>query len=634
MKKLFVSICLILSFSAFAQVITHTVEAQETVYGISTLYGITQQELKDANPFLNERMLQIGDVLTIPGQVAPESSTLPQDQIADYEDKDYYYRVIQPKETLYSLSTKYDVTQEIIKNLNPFIETRGLQVNDVVRIPKKQVSNDQTEEEIQVPDGMHLVLAGETVFTISQNYNLEMADIYAANRNLQTEGLKAGELIRIPEKKSVSIPEGESYFEHNVVKDETVFSLLRRYEIGLEELIELNPELENGLQRGMVLRIPLQQSAILEEAPVFITTTGRNFSDNEINIAMLMPFYMDTPNSNQGERSVAQDFYMGGQIALEQLIKTGIKVNVEVIDIHRDRQALDAFLESPEFDKVDAIIGPFFEDMIAHTALKLENTDVPVFSPLINSKSLEAYKNLYLTTPRNEFAADLIVEEVAKAYNGKQEIMILTNADNENIATYTQNKILERFKNAEIIITKNPNDLKLKVESRNATTDDEGKEVENIVYKPRIVILAADNNSLGNQFVNIITEQDPNAITGFSLFFVPAMDVFDTGNSKNINALKNMGFTYTASRMVNSFGDTEKQIIANFQDAYCTLPTRYMSIGYDLVYDVIERMDRSGKISEFDARRSETRLSSKFGYQKIGDSQAKMNTEFRIIRLN
>ena len=634
MKKLFVSICLILSFSAFAQVITHTVEAQETVYGISTLYGITQQELKDANPFLNERMLQIGDVLTIPGQVAPESSTLPQDQIADYEDKDYYYRVIQPKETLYSLSTKYDVTQEIIKNLNPFIETRGLQVNDVVRIPKKQVSNDQTEEEIQVPDGMHLVLAGETVFTISQNYNLEMADIYAANRNLQTEGLKAGELIRIPEKKSVSIPEGESYFEHNVVKDETVFSLLRRYEIGLEELIELNPELENGLQRGMVLRIPLQQSAILEEAPVFITTTGRNFSDNEINIAMLMPFYMDTPNSNQGERSVAQDFYMGGQIALEQLIKTGIKVNVEVIDIHRDRQALDAFLESPEFDKVDAIIGPFFEDMIAHTALKLENTDVPVFSPLINSKSLEAYKNLYLTTPRNEFAADLIVEEVAKAYNGKQEIMILTNADNENIATYTQNKILERFKNAEIIITKNPNDLKLKVESRNATTDDEGKEVENIVYKPRIVILAADNNSLGNQFVNIITEQDPNAITGFSLFFVPAMDVFDSGNSKNINALKNMGFTYTASRMVNSFGDTEKQIIANFQDAYCTLPTRYMSIGYDLVYDVIERMDRSGKISEFDARRSETRLSSKFGYQKIGDSQAKMNTEFRIIRLN
>lgn len=634
MKKLFVSICLILSLYTFAQVTTHTAQAQETVYGISNLYGITQQELIDANPFLNERMLQVGDVLTIPGQVAPDTSSLPQEQVSDHEDDEFYYRVIKPQENLYRLSTEYNVSQEIIKNLNPFIETRGLQVDDVVRIPKKQVSSEQAEEVVQVPEGMHLVLAGETVYTISQNYNLEMADIYAANRHLQTEGLKAGEFIRIPKSKSVSIPDGESYFEHSVVRNETVFSLLRRYEIDLEELIALNPELENGLQDGMTLKIPLKQSAILEKAPVFVTTSGRNFSDNEINIAMLMPFYLDTPDANHGERSVAQDFYMGGQIALEQLIKSGVKVNVEVIDIHRDRQALDAYLEAPEFENVDAIIGPFFEDMLAYTALKLENTNVPVFSPLINSKGLEAYKNLYLSVPRNEFAADLIVDEMAKTYNGKQDVVILTNADNENIATYTKTKFLERFKNAEVIITQNPNDLNLNVESRTTTTDEEGNDIEIINYHPRIAVLAADNNNLGSQFVDVIIEQDPTAITGFSLFFVPAMDVFDTDNTKNVNALKNMGFTYTAARLVNTFGNTEKEIISSFQDAYCSIPTRYMSTGYDLVYDVVERMDRSGKISEFDAKRSETRLSSKFGYQKIGDSEAKLNTEFRIIRLN
>lgn len=634
MKKLLVSLCLILSIYTFSQVTTHTVQAQETVYGISTLYGISQQELIDANPFLNERVLQIGDVLNIPGQVSPDISTLPQEEISDHEDDEFYYRVIKPQENLYRLSTEYNVSQEIIKNLNPFIETRGLQVNDVVRIPKKQTSSEQAEEVVQVPEGMHLVLSGETVYSISQLYNLEMADIYAANRNLQTEGLKTGELIRIPKSKSVSIPEGESYFEHSVVKNETVFSLLRRYEIGLEELIALNPELENGLKDGMTLKIPLDQSAILEEAPVFVTTSGKNFRDNEINIAMLMPFYLDYPNSNHGERSVAQDFYMGGQIALEQLIKSGVKVNVEVIDIHRNKEALDAFLESPSFENVDAIIGPFFEDMLAYTAIKIEKTDVPIFSPLINAKGLESYKNLYLSVPRNEFAADLIVEEMAKAYNGKQQVMILTNSDNEDIANYTREKFLERFRNAEVSITKNPNDLALDVDNRTTTTDDEGNEIVNITYKPRLVVLAADNNQLGSQFVDIITQQDPTAITGFSLFFVPAMDVFDTENTKNINALKKMGFTYTASRLVNTFGESEKQIISNFQDAYCSIPNRYMSIGYDLVYDVVERMDRSGRITEFDAKRSETRLSSKFGYQKIGDSEAKLNTEFRIIRLN
>lgn len=135
MKKLLVSLCLILSIYTFSQVTTHTVQAQETVYGISTLYGISQQELIDANPFLNERVLQIGDVLNIPGQVSPDISTLPQEEISDHEDDEFYYRVIKPQENLYRLSTEYNVSQEIIKNLNPFIETRGLQVNDVVRIP-------------------------------------------------------------------------------------------------------------------------------------------------------------------------------------------------------------------------------------------------------------------------------------------------------------------------------------------------------------------------------------------------------------------------------------------------------------------------------------------------------------------
>ena len=59
-----------------------------------------------------------------------------------------------------------------------------------------------------------------------------------------------------------------------------------------------------------------------------------------------------------------------------------------------------------------------------------------------------------------------------------------------------------------------------------------------------------------------------------------------------------------------------------------------MAIGYDIVTDVLDRMDQNGKISDFDARRSETRLSSKFGYEKVEDGNAKINKELRLIRLN
>ena len=147
MKKIFFSVSFIFSLLAYSQVKTHTVQAQETVYGITHRYDITQEQLYKANPFLNERGLQIGDVLQIPGQA--DESQLPQQEIADHEDKEFYYRVVKPKQTLYSLSKEYGISQETIKSLNPFIEEKGLQVNDIVRIPKKV--GDKVNVTEQVP---------------------------------------------------------------------------------------------------------------------------------------------------------------------------------------------------------------------------------------------------------------------------------------------------------------------------------------------------------------------------------------------------------------------------------------------------------------------------------------------------
>lgn len=632
MKKIFVSISLLCTMFAFGQVKTHTVQAQETIYGISQQYDISQEALKQANPFLNERSLQIGDVLQIPGQQA-----LPEQVINDHEDNEFYYRVIKPKETLYSLSKTYDVSQETIKSLNPFIDQKGLQINDVVRIPKKQTAASAAPEAIVVPAGMHLVKSGETVYSIAQQYNLEMADIYAANRDLQTEGLKQGALIKIPSGNIVSVPvTGDNHFEHTVEKEETVFSILRKYDVTLEELIAENPELQNGLQQGMTLRIPHQKGAQLETAPKLVETNTDNFKDNQINIVWMMPFFLDNPNANKGERQVAQDFYMGGQLALERMIKSGKNINVKIVDVQGDTDNIDTFLDSPEVNNIDAIIGPFFQANVEHVARKLEKTEIPVFSPLINSESLEGYKNVYLATPRDEFAADLIIEEMAKAYDGKQEVKILTTNKEESIANYIKTAFEKRFGNAKVSITRNPNDLKL-VEHKTTKTVQEGeesREVEEITYEPIIAVLASENNNLGSQFVQTITAQNADNIEGFSVYFVPALDVFDTGNINNINALKEIGFTYTAIRLVNTFGNSEKEILAAFQDKYCMVPTKYMSIGYDVVFDVLDRMDKSGKISDFDAKRAETRLSSKFGYDKVGDGQAKINRELRVIRLN
>lgn len=630
MKKIVVPISFLLASLAFGQVRQHTVQPKETIYRLSKEYGVTQEELKKANPFLYERVLQIGDVLTIPGQVAQESQDLETPQIENYEDDDFFYRTTLPKETLYGLSKEYNIDQNVIISLNPYIKERGLQIGDVVRLPKPK--NQATQKKQATADGMYEVKAGDTVYSIAKAHRLDVADIYAANKDVQVDGLKVGSYIRIPEKKTVTIE--KDWFQHQVQKDETIFGLMRKYSVTLDELLKHNPELSGGLRAGMTLNVPMEKGAQLEEVSVVDATetpkekaptkSSDASKDNEINIAWFMPFYLDQPNAHKGERKVAQEFYMGAQVALDELVKKGRKVNVKVVDTQNNIDKLNQFLNSPEVKKYDAIVGPFYQNLLEHTAEKLQRQNIAIFSPIVNTGKLENYENLYLAEPRDEYAADIIAEEIGGSYTG-QTIKILTTQQEKGIANYLAEQLRKKYKNPPIEIVYNAEDLALK-ESPNSTPD-------NKKYIPEIAVLASENENLGRKFVDVITEQNPNDINGYSVYFVLALDVFSKKNVPTINKLKNIGFTYTAKRMINGFGDSEKQILAQFEDKYCQKPTKYMALGYDIVYDVIDRMDESGNISNFDMKRNETRLSGKIGYQKADTGQAKVNKQIRIIRL-
>ncbi len=51
----------------------HKVEPKETLFALSQKYGVTVDELKKANPALNEKGLQVGMELVIPGKSAPSA---------------------------------------------------------------------------------------------------------------------------------------------------------------------------------------------------------------------------------------------------------------------------------------------------------------------------------------------------------------------------------------------------------------------------------------------------------------------------------------------------------------------------------------------------------------------------------
>lgn len=78
--------------------IRYMVEPSETIYGISTSYGISISELMDLNPEL-ENGLKVGQIISIPyRETAKKASTKKSTH------------VVQPGETLYSVSKKYGVS--------------------------------------------------------------------------------------------------------------------------------------------------------------------------------------------------------------------------------------------------------------------------------------------------------------------------------------------------------------------------------------------------------------------------------------------------------------------------------------------------------------------------------------------
>ncbi len=126
--------------------VQHVVEPGDTFYSISRKYGISVDEIKMNNEGV--KSLKVGQVVQIPSVRAlgeSESSlgsgTTPaltrsaagQEPAASPEAVTHE---VAPKETLFSLSKKYGVSVDDIKNQNPDVASHGLQVGQIITIRK------------------------------------------------------------------------------------------------------------------------------------------------------------------------------------------------------------------------------------------------------------------------------------------------------------------------------------------------------------------------------------------------------------------------------------------------------------------------------------------------------------------
>lgn len=145
----------------------HTIEKGQSLYSISSMYGVTQSDIVKLNPGSDEKIF-VGRTLRIPRTAANTQTET--------------FHTIAQGETLYRLTVKYGVSAKAICDANPGLSAENFRIGQVIRIPSASEADVVTTEnvtEVAIPTiqgpvqsrcrDMHKVKRKETVYSISQN---------------------------------------------------------------------------------------------------------------------------------------------------------------------------------------------------------------------------------------------------------------------------------------------------------------------------------------------------------------------------------------------------------------------------------------------------------------------------------
>lgn len=119
--------------------IHHTIQAGETLYSISKKYGVTSKVIIDANPGLSATNFKTGTLIVIPRGVYATVAQQSADISAPKERTGCKLtHTVAKKETVYSISKMYDVTQADLIKANPALKDGKLKKGMTLCIPYPQ----------------------------------------------------------------------------------------------------------------------------------------------------------------------------------------------------------------------------------------------------------------------------------------------------------------------------------------------------------------------------------------------------------------------------------------------------------------------------------------------------------------
>lgn len=563
----------------------HRVRKRETMFGLTQKYKVTEDQIKRYNRQLYSEQLKKGMVLQIPKfpEVDPE----------DEKELDFETYTVLPKETRWSIAHKYGITVDSLLLLNPDLDKNSnyLAAGQELKLPRPK--GDSLKEQKVELFNSYTVPPKKTLYSLGKEYGIPSDSIVKLNPEIMKEGgLKEGMVIRLPKKRDVSgIVNTENYIFYEVKPKQNIFRITQNLKISREELFRLNPDLENGLKAGMVLKLPKEKAQGLEVKNALVLDKVNLIDSidvmNRPKLVFMLPFRLDRVNLNDKEKAenliknrrdlaLSLGFYTGAMVALDSIKKLGVSVDVKTYDTELSQAKVKEILFRENLVGVNAIIGPVVPGALNEVAVQAAAKNIPVIAP-ISSESDLSHGNVFFSVPR-----DAVLRQKMLAYMEnihKDENVIIVADSTHQVA---HDSILSKFPSAQIA----------KVIDNKSLHLDEflvklSEEKENWVF------LETDQPNMVSSVSSILNSAITEKIK-VRMFTTSYNSAFED-DAVSMTHLSNLRFTYPSF-----YRETGNDAFTKaYEKRYNGLkPDRYAVRGFDVTFDVLLKLAHKNNLFE------------------------------------
>jgi len=524
---------------------------------------------------------------------------------------------VKKKETLYSLSQKYEVTVDQIEAYNPALIRSGLKRKMTLRIPVYEIP---VVVKAVVPETeSYLVPPKATKWRIAYTYGITIQELEALNPSLK-EGLKAGQTLQVPiTTKDTLVGPSSAFNYYTVLPKEGYYRIEKKLGVGKKILDSLNPGLATtGLQVGMVLKVPLEFSGDLKVqddllVPKIDLLDSLSPLNRPLKVGLLLPFKTKTLELDSLEKTkkllkkrnltqLAFDFYAGVRMALEVLAEKGIATELHVFDTQNKKASLNQLAQTSELATQDLIVGPLIPRNFDFISAQGRLRKIPKVAPL-SYKKVQMRANVYQSIPPKQVLRERMLRHLDNVLTEEEHVVVVADSLHRDI----EKILMERY----------PYAIKFRPEQGGYL---DSKLMDSLLLDsiPNKVILESENfsliSSISSQLSGKISPSRP-----IQLFTTYRGMAYENPNIPNAT-FGSLGFTFTSGYHPKVFDEGEMP--DRFLNRFGMYPSKEAKRGYDLMLDLLLRITRTGDLEEGITLGETDYVESRFDYQLLPNGAA------------